>query len=207
MAIAFPKVESVCIQHPHHSNKSPPELMLRSLNWMPVSVPIDKPKPRRHTRYLRAKVAYGPEDKTSHKWCVAHLQGSLEVLHTQRATSECKRKVIEMQLIPQVLYHAAHASWPLKAYHRLDSILAAAIRRLHRLPRTFPTDLIYLSKTDLGLGYTRISDAAHMQKWVILQRSIAIGGLFAATSHAHIRKAIENDDMTLYVTSYWIGVK
>ena len=201
MAIAFPKVEAVCIQHPHHINEPPTTLTLRSVEWSPVPVPIDIPKSTRHTRYLGAKVAYGPADRTSHKWCVAHLRGSLEVLHTRRASTECRRKVIEMQLLPQVLYHAAHASWTLKAYQSLDSILAAAIRRLHRLPRSYPTDLLYLPKSDLGLGYTRISDAAQTQKWGILQRSIALGGQPAETSHELIRRAMANDDMVLYVSS------
>ena len=40
-----------------------------------------------------------------------------------------------------------------------------------------------------------------MQKWGILQRSIALGGHPAATSHALIRRAIDNDDMVLYASS------
>ena len=60
MAIAFPKVEAVCVQPPHHVNKHPP-----SVDWSPVLIPIEIPKSTRHTRYLGAKVAYEPADQTN----------------------------------------------------------------------------------------------------------------------------------------------
>ena len=201
MAIAFPKVEAICIKHPLHKHRPPPSLILRDWQWRAIPVPIIIPKPAHHSRYLGSKVAFGPLDKISHRWCVAHLQGSLEVLQTRRATQDCRRKVIEGQLFIQTLYHGSHAAWNLKAYQRLDSILAGAIRRLHRLPRSYPTDLIFLPKSDHGLGYRRISDAAQLQKWGILQRSIALGGRQATTSLQLIRRALDSPTETLYATS------
>ena len=202
MAIAFHKVETICIQHPKSKNKPPSHLTLHTWDWDVENVPIRKAKLRDSTRYLGAKVAFGHRDRTSYKFCLSHLRSSLEALHVRRATQECRRKVIEMQLFPQILYHAIHAAWTLKQYERLDSILASALRRLHRLPRSYPTALIFLPRTDAGLGYRRFSDAAQMQKWGILQRNIALGGIPARTSHQLINRAITAPPTsTLYVTS------
>ena len=52
MAIAFPKVEAICLQHPSHNNKPPTSLILRDWQWDAVKVPITIPKSIRHSRYL-----------------------------------------------------------------------------------------------------------------------------------------------------------
>jgi hypothetical protein len=83
--------------------------------------------------------------------------------------------MFNVQLLPQVLYIAAHATWPLKFYRELDRILAHAIWRMYHLPPSYPTDLIFLPKTDCGLNFKRISDLAQIQKWGMLGRTSALG--------------------------------
>jgi hypothetical protein len=110
--------------------------------------------------------------------------------------------MFNVQLLPQVLYIAAHATWPLKFYRELDRILAHAIWRMYHLPPSYPTDLIFLPKTDCGLNFKRISDLAQIQKWGMLGRTSALGPASTSITHSLIKRAIETPSSTvLFATS------
>jgi hypothetical protein len=105
------------------------------------------------------------------------------------------------QLIPQILYIASHATWPLKFYLELDRILAHAIRQMYHLPPSYPAALIFLPKTDCGLNFKKISDLAQIQKWGMLGRNSALGSASAAVTHSLIKRATETPSSTVLFTT------
>jgi hypothetical protein len=107
-----------------------------------------------------------------------------------------------VQLIPQILYIASHATWPHKFDLELDRIFAHAIRQMYHLPPSYPAALIFLPKTDCGLNFKKISDLAQIQKWGMLGRNSALGLASAAVTHSLIKRATENPSSTvLFATS------
>jgi hypothetical protein len=152
MAISIPKIEILCIQHPQAPQPPHETLTLHDWSWTPTPIPIKLADPSDSTRYLGAQVTFGDPERQSFKWCKDHLRTTAAILQIKRATGQCRQKVIELQLVPQILYKAAHATWPLKHYRELDRILAHAIRQMYRLPPSYPTALIFLPKTDCGLN-------------------------------------------------------
>ena len=71
MAIAFHKVEAICIQHPKSRNKPPSSLTLHTWDWDVEDIPISKVKLRDSTRYL-----FGHRDSASYVLSIAPSQFS-----------------------------------------------------------------------------------------------------------------------------------
>lgn len=189
MAISIPKIETICIQHPDAPPILSQILTIRDWKWEPTAIPIARMSPNDSTKYLGARVTFGHQEKQSYQWCRDHIRTTTAILQMRRATGQCRQKVIEVQLIPQILYVAAHATWPLKYYKELDRILAHAIRQMYHLPHSYPADLIFLPKTDCGLNFKRISDMAQVQKWGMLGRTSALGSVSAAAVNSIIKRA------------------
>jgi hypothetical protein len=202
MAISIPKIEAIYIQHPDAPPLPPQVLTLRDWKWDPTPVTMTRTSPDESTRYLGARVSFGHREKQSYQWCKDHIRTTIAVLKMRRATGQCKQKMISVQLIPQVLYIACHATWPLQYYRELDRILAHAIRQMYHLPSSYPTALIFLPKTDCGLNFKRISDLAQVQKWGMLGRTSALGPASAAITHSLIKRATDTPTSTvLFATS------
>jgi hypothetical protein len=192
MAISIPKIEAIYIQHPDASPLPPQTLILRDWIWDPTPVTLSKASPNESTKYLGARVTFGHLEKRSFQWCKDHIRTTTSILQMKRATGQCKQKVISVQLIPQILYIASHATWPLKKFYlELDRILAHAIRQMYHLPPSYPAALIFLPKTDCGLNFKKISDLAQIQKWGMLGRNSALGPASAAVTHSLIKRATE----------------
>jgi hypothetical protein len=69
---------------------------------------------------------------------------------------------------------------------------------------SYPTDLIFLPKTDCGLNFKRISisDLAQIQKWGMLGRTSALGQASTSITHSLIKRSIETPSSTvLFATS------
>ena len=131
MAISIPKIEVICIQHPDATTLPPQALILRDWKWDPTPVPVTRADPDASINYLGARVTFGQKERQSFQWCMEHIRTTTSVLQMLRATGQCSQKVIEVQLLPQVLYVASHATWSLRYYRELDRILAHAIRRMY----------------------------------------------------------------------------
>jgi hypothetical protein len=189
MAISIPKIEANDIQHPDAPPLPPQTLILRDWKWDPTPVTLSKANPNESTKYLGARVTFGHLEKRSFQWCKDHIRTTTSILQMKRATGQCKQKVISVQLIPQILYIASHATWPLKFYLELDRLLAHAIRQMYHLPPSYPAALIFLPKTDCGLNFKKISDLAQIQKWGMLGRNSALGPASAAVTHSLIKRA------------------
>jgi hypothetical protein len=73
---------------------------------------------------------------------------------------------------------------------------------MHHLPPSYPTDLIFLPKTDCGLNFKRISDLAQIRKCGMLGRTSALGPASTSITHSLVKRAIETPSPTvLFATS------
>jgi hypothetical protein len=143
IAISIPKIEAIYIQHPDASPLPPQTLTLRDWKWDPTPIFLSKANPNKSTKYLGARVTFGHLEKRSFQWCKDHIRTTTSILQMKRATGQCNQKVISVQLIPQILYIASHATWSLKFYLELDRLLAHAIRQMYHLPPSYPAALIF----------------------------------------------------------------
>lgn len=100
------------------------------------------------------------------------LKHSLAVLLQSKASASIKIKVMELVLYSQIIYDTKFASWPLHQYQQLDSIVTTAVKQITNNMVSYPTDLIYMKKDQMGLGIKQLSVCIQEAKYAIYQRAI-----------------------------------
>ena len=150
------------------------DLLIHDLNWMPISCPI-LPHVQSY-KYLGVQLDLRHESQASLEGVLNRLNGDLSHLMIQKGSPKVKIDYILFKIIPIVIATALCSNWTLKQYRELDRPFSAAYRRLLCLPDKFPTSLIYLPLTEMGIGLPRFSDKAQLMKWQSLLRCLAVGG-------------------------------
>ena len=150
------------------------DLLIHDLNWIPISCPI-LPHVQSY-KYLGVQLDLRHESQASIEGVLTRLNGDLSHLLIQKGSPKVKIDYILFKIIPIVTATALCSNWTLKQYRELDRPFSAAYRRLLCLPDKFPTSLIYLPLTEMGIGLPRFSDKAQLMKWQSLLRCLAVGG-------------------------------
>jgi exonuclease III len=193
LEIAATKILAVLINSDADTDTEgvPPQLIVRDWHWNPMEVPFDDA--RSSMKYLGVDIATTEKDEDSFTWCHNAVTRQLRHLTSRRATSECKLKLIQSQILPTILYRASKACWPLAKYHSLDKLFSAAFRIILRLNVGFPAELLYAPPEFAGLNLPRFSDLAQLQKWGSIHRACNLTGepRRAATE---LLERVQNDD-------------
>ena len=176
LEIAATKILAVLINADaaNDSGHDPPQLIVRDWSWAPMEVPFNDALSS--MKYLGVDIATTDNDIDSFVWCQNAVTRQLRHLTSRRATSECKLKLIQSQILPTILYRASKACWPLAKYILLDKLFSAAYRSILRLNMGFPGELLYAPREFAGLELPRFSDLAQLQKWGSIHRAMNLGG-------------------------------
>lgn len=156
------------------SDPDPAPLIVRDWHWRPTSIPFETA--RTSMKYLGVDISTTALDSDSYTWCHNAITRQLRHLTARRATSACKMKLIQSQVLPTILYRASKACWTLSKYQALDKLFAAAYRLILRLNIGFPAELLYAPYEFAGLNLPRFSDLAQLQKWGSIHRALNLGG-------------------------------
>jgi hypothetical protein len=107
-----------------------------------------------------------------------YCANALTYVCKRRSSAETKMLAIKLCIIPKVVYKLKFIAWPLSNFDKLERIFAASFRKLTKNIRSFPTQLLYVSVRNGGLGCPSIVDAIHKAKL-----SLAMRGLGMADTH------------------------
>jgi hypothetical protein len=66
--------------------------------------------------------------------------------------------------------------WSLSQFRELDTILGSLLRDMSHNLRSFPTELLYIPKDNLGMGFNRLSTLIQKRKSSLMHRMIGMGG-------------------------------
>jgi hypothetical protein len=112
-------------------------------------------------KYLGVLFDFSNTDITSLQECKRMILNKLGVLYSKYGDKELKLEAIIYCLYPKIRYPAKLASWPLDQYYALDRMFSVAFRRILQLPRTFPHHLLYVPRSEGGLGLPLFSAMVH----------------------------------------------
>ena len=176
-----------------------PSFYHRTWDWKPNVIDYIEES---EITYLGAQIPLELDDSASFQSCKEFLNSNLGIILNTRASVPAKEMIIRVQILPKLQYRANKASWPLRKYDALDRMMATALRKLYRLPASYPTSLLYLPSDQSGYNFPRISDQAQLQKWATLNRSIAIGGKTRDAALTMVQRAtVDPPPFSLYLTS------
>ena len=172
----------------------PSPLIVHDTNWKPIECPIQTDLPT--VKYLGVNLDLRGRLQ-SHAQTVTKIHTALSHLLVQAGTPAVKIDYVLFKLAPQILPTAMCANWTLAQYRALDRPLSESYRILLALPRHFPTALLYVPKTLMGIGLKRLSDKAQIMKWEALARSQAVGGNPAASVNAFFTRLPDSASSTV----------
>ena len=173
LAIHPAKVQTTTVGPAPSPEASPTPLIVHDLNWKPIECPIQTDLTT--VKYLGVDLDLRGKLQT-HERALTKLNTALSHLLVQAGPPSVKIDYVLFKLAPQILPTAMCANWSLQQYRALDKPLSSAYRILLALPKHFPTALLYIPKTQMGIGLKRLSDKAQVMKWEALARSQAVGG-------------------------------
>ena len=151
------------------------KLVIHDLNWTPIQCPIF---PYLKTmKYLGVQLDLRDfQHSDSHKKTLDIINTHLSHLLVQPGSPGAKIDYILFKLIPIVMNTAICANWTLNQYRELDTPFSKTYKLLLSLPRTFPSAILYLPRSMMGVGLPRFSDKAQVMKWEALIRCLAVRG-------------------------------
>jgi len=155
--------------------KEKTDLIIHDLNWKPISCPTFPHL--QSVKYLGVDLELRNNPRSfSYHAVLQEIQNHLSHLLIQPGTPGSKIDYIQFKLIPIVLTTASCANWTLQQYRELDTPLSRAYRLILSLPSKSPESILYIPKSEMGIGLTRLSDKAQVMKWQALIRCLAVGG-------------------------------
>ena len=83
---------------------------------------------------------------------------------------DLKRGVLEGSVFQSLAFHLRFAPWDWDRYHKLDTLVSRAWRRILKVDEHWPTELLYLAKEEGSIGLMRLSDLTHMRKLALVAR-------------------------------------
>ena len=104
---------------------------------------------------------------------------SCNILERAQGDPVNKTMVLRCCVAKRVEHAAKLSSWTGPQLQELDRVFSQVYKRLSSNHYTFPSDLLYLSTDNCGLGYHSISDDIQHAKYSMLQRHLKTGGTVA----------------------------
>ena len=98
------------------------------------------------------------------------LKEALAYILARRASARCKVIAITKCVIPKLLYVLKFMGWTLEQYEQLERQISSTLRQVAKHIRGFPTDLLYVSRDDGGMGFDSLVDIVHRTKHRMYQR-------------------------------------
>jgi hypothetical protein len=146
----------------------PSQLVIHTTGWITVSVDI---QPDGLMEHLGVTWDMSLSNLTMFENTKAKLQSALAKVINSAASQHIKQTAIRVSLLSQLVYATKFAPWPLAWYQQLDTILQQAYRTISKNRHSFPTDLLYLPPSSLGLGFSQFSELVQQTKLSMFQRS------------------------------------
>lgn len=94
----------------------------------------------------------------------ARLNQDLEHLAQSRISLDMAVQLVNMKVIPSVLYPLQVAVVPVSTLQAWDAKVRGAVRRAGGLPHCMPPEAFYMSREEGGLGLKSIQESADMQR-------------------------------------------
>ena len=154
-------------------------IVIHSNGWKPINVHM---KTDGNLKHLGVIWDMDLSNETQRSLLTTYLRESLAYVSAKRASSRCKIIAITKCIIPKVLYTCKFMGWTLVQYKELEKIVSAALRKAAKLLPGFPTDLLYMSKQEGGLGYDSLVDIVHRTKHRMYQRLLDTSDLCLVAS-------------------------
>lgn len=184
--VAIPKLRAAAVNWGPADDPMTDHLTIHGAGWTPHRVPYQTGG---GVKYVGVHHDLHMEHTTQYQAVVAQLRETVALAMSKRASAGLKWTVLRRSLMESVVYRTRACAWPLSAYHKLDRMVAPALRTLTKNMRSAPAALLHMA-SPLGLGLTRLSDHAQTYKWAMTQRllhgtardKIVIGGLIARTA-------------------------
>ena len=76
----------------------------------------------------------------------------------KKASAEVKASAATLRVISMATYRGAVGPWSLEKLREWDKPLEALYRKISKCMKSFPTQLLYTSADQCGLGFTCLSD-------------------------------------------------
>jgi hypothetical protein len=143
------------------------EIVIHTKGWEPIEVHM---KTDGNLKHLGVLWDMDLSNETQREQVTTFLRESLAYVCAKRASIRCKMIAITKCIIPKVLYTCKFMGWTLEQYKELEKIITVAMRKASKLLPGFPTNLMYMSRQEGGLGYDSLVDIIHRTKNRMYQR-------------------------------------
>ena len=94
----------------------------------------------------------------------------------KKASAEVKASAATLRVKSMATYRGAVGPWSLEKLREWDKPLESLYRKISKCMKSFPTQLLYTSADQCGLGFTCLSDRIQEEKFARLHRCITSGG-------------------------------
>jgi hypothetical protein len=142
-------------------------IFIHSTGWKPIEVHM---KSDGNLKHLGVVWDMDLSNETQRIQLTTYLRESLAYVVAKKASIRCKMIAISKCVIPKIIYTCKFMGWTLEQYKELERIISAAMRTASKLLPGFPTDLLYMSRQEGGLGYDSLVDIVHRTKNRMYQR-------------------------------------
>ena len=142
-------------------------ITLHTEGWLPTIVRLQHDGTFKHLGILWDMHLSNEQQRTH---TLGYLKTALAYVCAKRASNTCKYLAITKCIIPKIIYTAKFMSWTLQQYEELEQPISAAYRKIAKHLPGFPTALLYVERSDGGMGFTSLSDAVQQAKLALHQR-------------------------------------
>ena len=99
------------------------------------------------------------------------VRTTLDLVVNSHHSATIRLAAIQISLMNQLVYVTKFTTWSLSQYQEIDILFNKAYRRISHNQRSFPTKLLYMQSSQLGLEYPQFSTQSQLAKYHLLQRS------------------------------------
>ena len=167
LTLAVDKFRAFAINWGNENIDMGTDIVIHTKGWVPMTVPL---KTNGSLKHLGVTWDMELGNDTQRNQLENYLSEALAYIVARRASTQCKILAITKCVIPKILYVCKFMGWTLAQYDHLESLISRALRQILKLPHSFPSELLYISKSESGMGFDSLVDITHRAKHRMYQR-------------------------------------
>ena len=151
----------------------PDMITIHTTGWHPVPVQLESSGSFKHLGVVSSLTADSADQHREH---LLVLRKSLGAIRPKRLSLAAKWMGIKTSLYSKIAYSAKFESLSLHQLEELDVPVQRFLRDQSKMPRTFPSALLFAEKAVVGLGFERLSQRCINDKEAMFQRLQRLDG-------------------------------
>jgi hypothetical protein len=127
---------------------------------------------------------------------MATVRRLLNMITRRKASAGTKAVVTNMCVVAKACYTAKFGGWSLEQMKKIEREFGKAYKKMTKNMRSYPAELLYVSKMDGGLGFPNFLDRVMATTWSMLARALKrrSGGTCEA-AHALLERPLRGEGL------------